>query len=422
MVQPLEMNESLTYLLKEVRVTDATSMWNNQTVDVLIRNGRVEDIQERIHSIPEHSSVVYNLNSISPGWIDPWNHGAKPGEEQFQSVQEWTRQLAQSGITSVVLSPTKNQLSEQVLGMEFRPYSSEIKEVSVYSFAPHSQKMEGQHMVNYRLLVQAGAVGFTDAFPNRLSKALLLESAKYTSSISDARIWVVLPDPGLGRSFQVWEGNTALNMGLEGMPSFVESAYLNELSTLVEYTGKSMVYPLLCNASVWMEQSIHQDLHLGTAAHYLWWSDKELEDFNEGYKFWPPLSASANQEALVQGFKSGRISFVCSDHRPYHPDARETAFTEAPFGQSTLASFSLAAWTRLRTCLQPFEFVQYISHNSRALLGLPSLSVSLGMPAEFTFWNPEGSTAGAIESPWNSQTLNGEILGRMVEGKFYPPC
>jgi dihydroorotase len=413
------MKDTSTYLLKSVRVTDPMSAWNHQEVDVLIRAGVVEEIDGQIDRIPEGCRVLEEFTCISPGWVDPWNHGAKPGEEHHQTLQEWIAQLAQSGITTVALSPTKSQCIEQVAGVDYRPFSHQMDGISVHSFAPHSHKMEGQHMVNYQLLAQAGAVGFTDAFPNKVSKALMIESAKYTSILEGARIWVVLPDPGLGRTFQVWEGDTALSMGLEGMPMFEERFYLQQLSTLVEYTGKAAVYPLLSSASGLEKWEAHSGLTLGTAAHYLWWSDKSVAEFNEGYKFWPPLSPHSDQAALVQGLKSGCISFLCSDHRPYHSDARETAFPDAPFGQSTLPSFSLAGWTRLRSCMQPSEFIQIISHNSRALLGLPSIRICPGSEAEFTFWNPEGQTLGALDSPWANCVLDGEIQGRMIQGQLH---
>jgi len=412
----MEMNETPSYLLKSVRITDPTSKWDNQVVDVCIRNGFIEEIGERITKIPEACRVLDQLSCVSPGWVDPWNHGAKPGEEHHQSLLEWSQQLAQSGITTVALSPTKGQTLEQVGGVEFRPYSTEIRGVEVHSFAPQSQDMDGLDMVNYQLLAQAGAVGFSDGFPNMVSKALMLESAKYTSKLNEVQIWVVLPDPGLGRTFKVWEGDVALQMGLEGMPIFVENAYLQQLSTWIEYTGKSMVYPLLSGASAVINKGLNSGLTLGTAAHYLWWSDLAFSDFNEGFKFWPPLSPLPNQEAMIQGLKQGLISFVCSDHRPYHSDARETAFADAPFGQSTLSSFSLASWTRLQTCMSPSDFIHVISHNSRALLGLPALSLGEGARAELTLWDPGGKSIGDTGSPWAGCSLEGKIQGRLVQG------
>ena len=410
------MNETHAYLLKSVRITDPKSTWNNQVVDVLIRDGIIEEIGVKITKSPETCTVLNQLSCVSPGWVDPWNHGAKLGEEHHQSISEWTFQLAQSGITTVAISPTKGQTAEQVSGVDSRPFSAEIKGVNVCSFAPHSHNMEGQRMVNYQLFAQAGAVGFTDGFPNMASKALMLESAKYTSNLKEVRIWVVLPDPGLGRVFQVWEGGAALEMGLEGMPSFMESAYLQELSTWVEYTEKPMVYPLLSKASSLLATGLNADLKLGTASHYLWWSDEVFLNFNERFKFWPPLPPQSNPEEMIEGLTQGLISFICSDHRPYHSDARETAFSDAPFGQSTLPSFSLAAWTRLRSRMTPSDFIHVISHNSRALLGLPARTIEKGVIAELTFWNPESKTLGATQSPWAGYSLDGEIQGRWVQG------
>jgi len=410
------MSENFSYLLKSVLVTDSTSEWNDKRIDVFIQDGVIKEIGEQIQKVPEGCKTINQLSCISPGWVDPWNHGAKPGEEHHQSISDWLRQLAQSGITTVALSPQKGQTNEQVRGIEFRPFSNEINGVCVHSFAPHSQDLEGRHMVNYQLLAQAGAVGFSDGFPNLVSKALMLEAAKYTSNLKETRIWAVLPDPGLGRNFQVWEGDTALQMGLEGMPSFVENEFLQQLSTWAEYTEKSMVYPLLCNASALLNTGYHSGLTLGTAAHYLWWTDAALSEFNEGFKFWPPLSPLSNQENIIEGLQRGILSFVCSDHRPYHSDAREMAFSDAPFGQSTLPSFSLASWTRLRKCMSPSDFIKVISHNSRALLGLPPISIAEGATAELTFWNPVANTPGSNESPWAGCSLDGEIQGRMVEG------
>lgn len=408
------------YLIKKVKVTDPLSPWNDQVVDVLVEKGRVVNIQVDIGEFPGDAQVLNQFHCISPGWVDPWNHGAKPGEEHHQSLAEWMNQMEKSGITTVALSPSKIQAAEPVNGMEIKPYLPGIKTINALAFAPLSQHLEGDKMVNYGIYAQAGVVGFTDGFPNQVKSALALEAAKYTSIMPGKYIWNVLPEPDFGRNYQIWEGESALTMGLDGMPSFVEREYLQILSNLAKYTNQKMVYPLLSSTLNIPSSFTSKEIVLGTAPHYFWWSDSVMQEFSEQFKFWPPLSPEISMDVWFNAFKSGLISFLCSDHRPWHPDAIEVPFPMAPFGQSTLASFTLAAWTKLKERFSPSEFVQLISVGARSALGLKEHRIDEGMEAEFTFWNPEGQTLAESKSPWQNLMLSGQIQGRMLNNQIYP--
>ena len=413
------MNDTI-YLIKNVKVTDPQSSWNDQVVDVLVEEGRVVKMAVDIQEFPNDARVYQQFHCISPGWVDPWNHGAKAGEEHHQSVADWMVQVEKSGITTLALSPSKMQASEPMNGMEFNPFPSGIEAVNALAFAPLSQHLEGKRMVNYGMYAQAGAVGFTDGFPNHTKTALALEAAKYTSIMPNHHLWNVLPEPDFGRNYQIWEGVSALTMGLDGMPNFVESEYLQNLSNLAEYTNKKMVYPLLSSTMNIPNSKFSNEVILGTAPQYFWWSDSAMQDFSEKFKFWPPLAPELSLDNWFQAFKSGLISFLCSDHRPWHPDAIDLPFPMVPFGQSTLANFTLAAWTKLKERMSPSEFVQVISIGGRKALGLAEQRIEEGMDAEFTFWNPEGHTPAESKSPWGNQMLSGQIEGRMLKNKLYP--
>ena len=83
------------------------------------------------------------------------------------------------------------------------------------------------------------------------------------------------------------------------------------------------------------------DVSIETCAHYLFFTDEDLERLGAIAKCAPPLRDACQQDALWKTLLDGTIEIVASDHSPAPPDMKTGAITHAWGGiagvQSTLA-------------------------------------------------------------------------------------
>ena len=83
------------------------------------------------------------------------------------------------------------------------------------------------------------------------------------------------------------------------------------------------------------------DVSIETCAHYLFFTEEDLERLGAIAKCAPPLRDAAQHEALWKTLLDGTVEIVASDHSPAPPEMKTGAITQAWGGiagvQSTLA-------------------------------------------------------------------------------------
>ena len=94
-------------LIKSATLVDKTSDLNFKVKDVLIEDGFITDISDKIESKADKIIKYKNLH-ISEGWLDTSVSFGEPGYEERENIENGLNTASSSGFTSLLLNPIQN--------------------------------------------------------------------------------------------------------------------------------------------------------------------------------------------------------------------------------------------------------------------------------------------------------------------------
>jgi Dihydroorotase and related cyclic amidohydrolases len=98
-------------LIKSATLVDKTSDLNFKTKDILIENGFITDISDKIESKADKIIKYKNLH-ISEGWLDTSVSFGEPGYEERENIENGLNTASSSGFTCLLLNPDTNPLND----------------------------------------------------------------------------------------------------------------------------------------------------------------------------------------------------------------------------------------------------------------------------------------------------------------------
>src|SRR6478672_774488 len=159
---------------------------------------------------------------VAPGLVDLNTQLREPGFEEDETIESGTRAALAGGFTSIACIPETDPPIDTQASVEFiHQKASRAKNCHVYVLACVSKNHEGNELAEIGSLVEAGAVGFTDATKPIWNSELLRRALEY-SLMFNKPILNHCEVPELSRGGVMHEGRTSLVLGLSGMPSDAE--------------------------------------------------------------------------------------------------------------------------------------------------------------------------------------------------------
>lgn len=100
----------------------------------------------------------------TPGLVDARVHVGEPGGEHRETIASVSRAAAAGGVTSIIMMPDTDPVIDDIALVEFvKKTARDTAAVNVYPAAAVTKGLAGEEMTEIGLLMQAGAVAFTDA-------------------------------------------------------------------------------------------------------------------------------------------------------------------------------------------------------------------------------------------------------------------
>src|SRR5207249_9649286 len=117
--------------------------------------------------------------------------------------------------------------------------------------------------------------------------------------------------------------------------------------------------------------------------HHLCLTDEALRSLDPNLKMNPPVRASSDRTALIEGLKDGTICAVATDHAPHARHEKEVPFEAAPFGVTGLETAFAALYRNLvEPGLVPLEtLLERMSAGPARAYGLDEPRIAVGKPA-----------------------------------------
>lgn len=417
---------SMSTLLKNATIIDATSPYHQQKKDILISDGKIEKIADSIQQKENYTLVnVENLH-VSCGWFDTSVSLGEPGFEERETIKNGLQVAAKSGFTAIAVNSNTNPIIDSKSDVEFLINKAQNTAVKLYPIAALTKNSQGIDMAELYDMQQSGAVAFGDYNKpienDNLMKVALLYAQNFDGLVLSFPKNNKISGEGIAN-----EGINSTKLGLKGIPALAEHIQIARDLFLLEYTGGKLHIPTISSAkSVELIRDAKKKglkVTCSVAAHHLVLTDNELHGFDSNFKTNPPLRTKNDIKALQKAVKSGVIDVITSDHNPIDIEHKKVEFSEAKDGAIGLES----AFGAVNSVLELADFINCITTKPKAIFGIKNHSIKEGNPADITLFNPDNEVIFTKEhilstsknSPFINKKLKGNVYGIFANNQLF---
>lgn len=403
-----------------------------QPASVLIADRCIEAILPTAER-PEVDLVI-NASGlfVCPGFIDPHVAIREPGFEEDETTATATAAALVGGYTTIAALPDTNPVVDNRSSAEFVKRQAErAHNCRVMPLGAVTKGNHGEELAEIGQLVEAGAVGFSDAKHPIANAEVMRRALEYTGMFKRPILHHSIV-PELSESGVMHEGFESTRLGLRGIPAAAQDIMTGRDIALAELTDGQV--HLMCVSTRDAVDRIRQAQRRGirvsgdVTPHHLLLDDTVLQSFDTLYKCNPPLRTPEHIAALIDGLKDQTITVLSADHQPLAIEKKDVELDIAPFGISGLeTAFSLFAEALIHAGhLSWAQLISCMTIGPARILGLESGTLSTGKAADLTLidpaeeWTIDVSTfrSRSRNTPFHGRHVVGRVVGTIVDGEL----
>jgi dihydroorotase len=355
--------------------------------DILIEDGLIAEVGLEISADGSCEVIEANGKLLAPGFIDVHVHLREPGFEYKETIRTGTRAAAMGGYTTIFAMPNTNPCpdNEVVLSMlTDKCRTDALIKVGFYSSITRGEK--GSELVDFRAMMEAGAVGFTDDGKG-IQEAGLMYEAMAAAKEAGGIIAAHCEDESMLFGGYVHEGEYARKNGHKGIMSLVEDLQIMRDTALSEKTGARYH---ICHMSTKdgveiLRRSKAKGARVtGEASpHHLLLTDMDIKEHGN-WKMNPPLRGADDRAALIKGINDGTIDCIATDHAPHSAEEKERGLEKSSFGIVGLETAFPLLYTNLvlKGELKLEKLLYLMTEGPAKVFGLKQGVLSKGAPAD----------------------------------------
>lgn len=408
--------------------------------DVLIEDERVVAVGEYlVPTVP--SSVAEGLPPleaidaaglvVAPGFVDLHAHLCEPGLEHCETIATGAAAAAAGGFTAVCAMPDTDPPVDDPAAVGFVVAAGRrASGARVFPAAAATVGREGERLVEFGEVVEAGAVAVSDAGRAIRSSRLMRLALEYAQSFG-VPVLAHAEDPWLAEGAVMHEGVVSTRLGLAAKPGAAEEIGVYRDLALTEATGGRLHLQRISTAAACrlIRQARERGVRVTAEAtpHHLLLAHDLLESYGANCKVDPPLRPRADVEALQAALAEGVIDAVATDHAPRHYDEKEQAFDDAPFGVVGFETAFAVLHTQLvlKGIMDLPTLIERMSSGPARVLGLPGGGLAPGSPADLILidpadeWeaDPDAFLSKSRNTPFAGRRLVGRVVRTLVGGE-----
>ncbi|WP_299252051.1 dihydroorotase [uncultured Aquimarina sp.] len=406
----------MNLLLKAATIIDPSSPFHNQTVDILIENGIIKDIDALIEAKENVEEIKLDTLHVSQGWFDSSVSFGEPGYEERETISNGLTVAAKSGFTSIAINPNTLPITDTSSSVGFLKGKALQNPVNLHPIGSLTTKSEGIDMAELYDMKQAGAIAFGD-YKKSVRNPNLLKIALLYAQNFDGLVLSFPQDNSIAGKGIVNEEEQSTLLGLKGIPALAEELQISRDLFLLEYTGGKLHIPTISTAkSVQLIREAKTNglqVSCSVSVHHLSLTDEELTTFETNYKVLPPLRTQKDVNSLLEGVKDGTIDMVTSDHQPMDIEHKKVEFDNAKYGTIGLES----AFGMLNNILSIDQTIALLT-KGKLIFGVESVSIDKGNKADLSLFTPKGS-ATFVEKHILSTSKNSAFINKTIKGNAY---
>jgi dihydroorotase len=412
---------SSAQLFRGGRLVDAQHA-EPRRLDILVgADGRIEKIAPDIAPSSGADTVDCAGKILLPGLFDMHVHLREPGREDEETIATGARAAVCGGFTGIVAMPnTDPPIDTGGLVRFVRTLAREQSPIPVWTSGCITKGRAGKQLADIADMHRQGAVMITDDGDPVADPYLFRRALEYARHF-DLLVACHCEVPELSHGGAMNEGARSYRLGIPGIPACSEEISIARDLELARLAGARIHIQHVTTARgldiIRRAKADGVRVTCEVSPHHLLLNEDDITDYDTYFKMNPPLRTPADNAALLAGLLDGSIDALATDHAPHTEFEKNLDFASAPFGITGLETALPSLYERLVLPGKlPWDIlVRAFSQTPRRILGLDEAEFAQGQPANFTIFNPDGSTQVSVET-MASKSRNTPFLGQTLAG------
>lgn len=354
---------------------------------------------------------------VAPGFTDLGAELCDPGKTWREDLASGSEAGAAGGFTTIVASPRTDPVLDTPVAIADtlnRCMTVSGARIEVSGALTHG--LDGAHMSELGLMVDAGAVALSDGRKSMMNAALLRRSLDYARPFG-VPVMLRPGDTDLEGAGVMHEGDVSTQIGLRGIPAAAEEIGVAKGIALARLTGAKVHLSQVTTAvSVELLRTAKAsgvDVTASVPARHLVLTDRAVDHsvYNTSTRLLPPLRSEGDRDSVRAGVADGTIDCVTADHVPMTSLEKELEYMHAKpgaMGLETAFSAALTALGDIRTV------VVALAVKPAAVIGREAC-LSEGSVADVVVLDIEAQRT--VEGPYRSKGLNEPLDGTVLSGQ-----
>ena len=416
-------------LIKNGRVMDPKTGLD-QVCDVLVEGKKIVKIGQNLEAADAQVLDASGL-VVAPGLVDIHVHFREPGQTHKEDIHTGALAAAAGGFTTVVMMANTNPTISTVETLKEVLESASCENIHIKSVATITENFDGQHLTDFKALLAAGAVGFSDdGIP--LTNSGIVRQALIEARKNDTFISLHEEDPNLNGILGFNEHIAKEHFHICGATGVAEYSMIAR-DVMIAYDAKAHVHiQHLSKAEsvkvVEFAQKLGAQVTAEAAPQHFSKTEALLLTKGSSAKMNPPLRLESDRLAVIEGLKSGVISVIATDHAPHHADEKNVEdITKAPSGMTGLETSLSLGLTYLVEAghLSLMELLEKMTVNPASLYDFNAGFLAEEGPADITIFDPKADrlvsdhfASKAANSPFVGEELKGQVKYTICDGEI----
>jgi len=411
-----------------------------QQADIAITDGRIVAIEAELSGSSREAIDAHALH-IFPGLIDAHVHFNEPGRSEWEGFATGTRALAAGGTCAFFDMPL-NAHPPTIDARSFDLKYEAARSSSLVDFALWGGLVPG-NLAQLDELAERGVIGL---------KAFMSNSGiDDFSSVDDLTLY-----EGMARAAQLGllvavhaendqitsalaqraqaEGRTGIRDYLASRPIVAELEAIERAILFAGETGCALhIVHVSTGRGVSMVLEAQQrgiDVSCETCAHYLFFTEEDVERIGALAKCAPPLRSASEQEALWQHIFASTLPIVTTDHSPAPASMKTDSNFFKVWGgisgcQSLLSTLLTVGWEQRKLALSSIAALTADNVAHRFGLAPTKGRIAIGADADLVLVDlsqrVELRTPDLYyrhqHSPYTGYTFRGKVIRTLVRGQ-----
>lgn len=399
--------------------------------DIAIEGNRITKIEEDIPVSKEDTVYDCTGKFIGPGLVDVHVHFRDPGFTYKEDIESGSIAAAKGGFTSVILMANTKPAVDNAETIQYILDKGNKTGIHVYTCANITEGMKGEALTDFKALLEAGAIGFTDDGVPLLDEELVkraMENAVSTDSVLSFHE----EDPQYITNNGVNRGKASEYFGIGGSDRQAEISMVDRDIKLAIQTGAKVNFQhLSTKEAIKLIREAKKlpegkNLYAEATPHHIALTQDAVIAHGTMAKMNPPLREESDRQAIIEGLKGDTIDIIATDHAPHSMDEKNKPITDAPSGILGLET-AFAICNKVLVLNEKLSYLQLfckMSYNPALLYGLNAGYLAETAPADLVVfdsereWTIDKFASKSQNSPFINEKLTGKIELTMSNGKI----